>query len=343
MRDFFKKLGSTRPQWLANQHKILSVQLSYARNLQHTPFPNAQNKVSSLEGTKNKTLQILTEKDLLFENNFKLNELTLEERQLLEERLLISNDPNITAALSFNDSENRSILINQHDHFKIKYLCSWEEIEKHYKLINEHDRKIRQHIKFAFDDKLGYLSASAHRLGSGLKISLLLSLSSLSLSDEMTSLQKSAIALGLELKALDSDSEKPLLWLLHNSCSIGQTEEEILDKAKSFCFQLLEAEKRALHELIKSNNPHPHNTYSRAWWSLRASHSITQVEAKNFAERLLCARLDNYADQYSIDQAIDCYFLTQNTHLKAQEQSTNSDQVEKLRLKSFCELIRPQN
>ena len=342
MRKFFKVLSEHRPPWILTQNKVLSVQLSYARNLPNTLFPNKETKNQSLNEARSSLLNTLIEKDLLFENNFKAEELNTQERQLLEERLLISKNINNTSALSFNDLENRSIIINQHDHFKIKYNCSWENIEKSYRKINEHDRKIRRYIKFAYDDKLGYLSASPHRLGSGLKISILLSLSSLNFENDISPLQNAALALGLELKSFQPESPR-LLWTLQNTCSIGKSEEDILDNTKSFCFQLLAAEKRALHELIKSESTMPHNLYSRTWWGLRASHSITQDEAKIFAEQLLCARLDNYANQYTAEQALDCCFLTQNTHLKAQEQNLSTDQLEKLRFKSFCDLIRPLN
>ena len=328
------------PSWLKADSRILSVHLSYARNLTNIPFPHKNCPHTQLSQATKQIYKSL-DPDLLA-RSLDLNELSTNEQNLLKERFIMGPPQNKSTSVSFNEDESQVLTINHKDHLRIRFSCCFKEIDTQHQKLQNFDREIRQCLPIAKDRRLGYLSPYNQRLGSGLKISMLLALSSLTLTEQLPQIQRSAQALGFTLKNFTS-SDKPLLWILENTHSLGRTEDDILISIKNLSFQILEAEKQAHQELLNKESPKPSNLYSRAWWSLLASTSISSSEAQVFAETLICARLDQFTEQYTAQQALNALILTQDAHLKHKAPSLSTEQLEKVRYKSFCDLIQAPN
>ena len=101
-------------------------------------------------------------------------ELSPLEKQVLVERHLISREHalrGVGSAVVMNKRQTLSIMINEEDHLRMQALRSGLQLRAAYKAINKVDSSLESVLDFAFDSKLGYLTACPSNVGTGMRAS----------------------------------------------------------------------------------------------------------------------------------------------------------------------------
>lgn len=230
---------------------VPSSRIRLARNLRQFPFEGRMDENQKEELIR--LVQSAVEKIQLGSNQFRylrLKEMSDLEVQALFEKHLISyelmkNRPFGYVAISEDDSI--SIMVNEEDHIRIQVLRSGFELEQALELANRIDDVLDHELNYAFDNKLGFLTACPTNLGTGLRASVMLHLPGLHRANAIEPLANNVGKLGLTIRGSYGEGTEVEgdMFLLSNQITLGISEEAAVDNVKSVAEQILEREQKA--------------------------------------------------------------------------------------------------
>ena len=234
---------------------VLSTRIRLARNLDEFPFPSrldaeGKNRVNSLIKTA------------LFENDSKdfsyieMKDLTRRQAVSLAERHLIS--PEFAAkkdgsALMLSGDEGVSIMLCEEDHIRLQVMKAGLALEEAFDIADKLDSLLDSRLSYAFDDRIGYLTACPTNLGTAMRASVMLHLPALTKCGQISRLANTVSKLGLTIRGAYGEGSKPGgdIYQISNQITLGITEETAIANLKSIVLQLVAQERAAASEMIK--------------------------------------------------------------------------------------------
>lgn len=233
---------------------VISTRIRIARNLADYPFPVRLDNKSKIE-VNEKIRDALDGKENLTYTELKT--LTRSQIVSLAERHLISPEfaSNSDArALLMSDNEDISIMLCEEDHIRIQVMKSGLALKEAYELADKIDTEINQSLKYAFDEKLGYLTQCPTNLGTGMRASVMLHLPALTAKGQIGSLASTVSKLGLTIRGAYGEGMSAMgdLYQLSNQVSLGISEKSAIDNLKTITLQLAAQERAAREETSKS-------------------------------------------------------------------------------------------
>ena len=233
---------------------VISTRIRIARNLADYPFPVRLDNKSKIE-VNEKIRDALDGKENLTYTELKT--LTRSQIVSLAERHLISPEfaSNSDArALLMSDNEDISIMLCEEDHIRIQVMKSGLALKEAYELADKIDTEINQSLKYAFDEKLGYLTQCPANLGTGMRASVMLHLPALTAKGQIGSLDSTVSKLGLTIRGAYGEGMSAMgdLYQLSNQVSLGISEKSAIDNLKTITLQLAAQERAAREEASKS-------------------------------------------------------------------------------------------
>ena len=233
---------------------VISTRIRIARNLADYPFPVRLDNKSKIE-VNEKIRDALDGKENLTYTELKT--LTRSQIVSLAERHLISpefaSNSDARALLMF-DNEDISIMLCEEDHIRIQVMKSGLALKEAYELADKIDTEINQSLKYAFDEKLGYLTQCPANLGTGMRASVMLHLPALTAKGQIGSLASTVSKLGLTIRGAYGEGMSAMgdLYQLSNQVSLGISEKSAIDNLKTITLQLAAQERAAREEASKS-------------------------------------------------------------------------------------------
>lgn len=235
----------------ADNDVVLFSKVRLARNLSDTPFKNKmsreikRNTVKKLHaGIKNSELA----------GEFELVDLADKSDAMaasFAERQLISRDfARDKGAFLVSCDESVSVMLCEEDHIRITAFAAGLDIQKAYEKADKTDNVFLSSLPIAFDDKLGFLTASPINIGTGLKISVGLHLPAIKENGGVGRLVSLVGKLGLTLRPLYS--EMGAFYVLTNQVSLGITEQAAMDNIRSVVQQIITQERNLRAKMKKS-------------------------------------------------------------------------------------------
>ena len=233
---------------------VISTRIRIARNLADYPFPVRLDNKSKIE-VNEKIRDALDGKENLTYTELKT--LTRSQIVSLAERHLISPEfaSNSDArALLMSDNEDISIMLCEEDHIRIQVMKLGLALKEAYELADKIDTEINQSLKYAFDEKLGYLTQCPTNLGTGMRASVMLHLPALTAKGQIGSLASTVSKLGLTIRGAYGEGMSAMgdLYQLSNQVSLGISEKSAIDNLKTITLQLAAQERAAREEASKS-------------------------------------------------------------------------------------------
>lgn len=254
-------------QWFEHkgEHEdiALSTRVRLARNIDGIPFPGRQNKEQAA-----KTANLLAAP--ILENNVTAPHFTRSdmaalsetERASLVERHLVSPffaTPAAGAVLLHSSDNGIAIMLNEEDHMRLQVLgtglCPEACMETAIRLDTMIDEGLTSHgFKYAFSERLGYLTHCPTNLGTGLRVSVMLHLPLLGSGGQMAALANSAGKLGIAVRGIygEGSKEHGNLYQISNQSSLGTTEQEQIAKVREVVTGLIERERQARKMVLET-------------------------------------------------------------------------------------------
>ncbi|MEM8868017.1 MAG: ATP--guanido phosphotransferase, partial [Verrucomicrobiota bacterium] len=239
---------------------VLSTRIRLARNVVGRPFPDRANTTQRRDvlSTCSEQLSELPQmKNGLFLDVQSLSDL---EKQVLVERHLISRELCEGAngrGVLINRDQTCSIMINEEDHLRIQYLKSGFNLKSIWKQINALDTKLEEVLDYAYSEEFGYLTACPTNLGTGLRASVMMHLPGLVISEQMDRVIRAVSQLGITVRGLFGEGSDATghVFQISNQQTLGETEEEILERLGSVLKTTIDHEINARYKYLEEQRP----------------------------------------------------------------------------------------
>ena len=300
---------------------VLSSRVRLARNLQGSPFPGTAKK-----DQRQKVLESIlpaVQALKLMQNGFftAMDDLTALDKTILVERHLISREHaarNVGSGLALNRDESVCVMINEEDHMRMQVLLPGFQIKQAWKLIDSVDSDLEKSLEYAFSPGFGYLTACPTNLGTAIRVSAMLHLPGLVLSEQINPIIQSVNKLGLAVRGLYGEGTEALgnIFQVSNQMTLGETEASIFERLEKVLKQIIEHEENARLTLLERSPKTVYNHIGRAYGILANAHSISSKETLNLLSFLrLGLELKCFP---GVERAVvdELFILTQPAHLQ---------------------------
>ena len=232
---------------------VVSTRVRLARNLSDYPFP--------IRLSKDKAKEIVKLIDgALKDSGIRFHRIDLDTasdtmKAALLERHLISPDfvrGDEGRAVFLSDDNAVSIMVNEEDHIRLQVLKEGFEPDEAYALADQLDNMLSKKLKFAYHEKLGYLTQCPTNLGTGMRASVMLHLPALEITGAVHRIGANLSKLGLTIRGLYGESSKPVgaFFQLSNQVTLGISEKAAIANLKNITTQLITQEMKARDNLL---------------------------------------------------------------------------------------------
>lgn len=325
----------------------MSSRVRLARNIKGLSFPGWAKKaerVRTLE-TVRPAVETLPQ---MGGNPFaeSMDNLTTIDKQILVERHLISREHAAKTAgsgLVLSKDESLCVMINEEDHLRMQALRPGLQMKQAWVAIDQVDSELERRLEYAFSPELGYLTACPTNLGTGIRVSAMLHLPGLVLSEHINQIIQSVNKLGLAVRGLYGEGTEALgnVFQVSNQMTLGEAETDIVERLNKVLLQIIEHEENARVMLLEKKPKMVFNHIGRAYGILANAHSISSKETMNL---LSLMRLGVDLDLFpGVERSLvdELFIITQPAHLqKTYSEKLAAEERDVLRADMLRERLR---
>lgn len=335
------ELSNSTGGWLAgtgpDADTVISTRIRLARNASRFPFLS---KATDEDKTEIEKLIFESIRDsdvtkgLMYVN---LNKVCALDRLFLVERHLISKehaDGGGDRSVSFGRSETVSLMVNEEDHLRIQVLRSGFELDTTWKTIEEIDNELEKSVSFAFSSRFGYLTACPTNVGTGMRVSVMLHLPALSLTQHIEKVFNAVSKLGLVVRGFYGEGTRISgdLYQISNQFTLGKSEQEIMEIVKGVIPRITTYERMARQALIADNKTQLEDRVWRSFGILKMARVISSEEILHLVSQVRLGVNIGIIKDVDIKSLNTLFVLTLPGHLqKSEGRELEPDQRDKIR------------
>lgn len=315
---------------------VLFSKVRLARNLNDTPFKSRMSRDIKKNTVKKLYASI---KNSSLAGDFNLVDLTensdIKAISYAEKQYISPEFAKEKGSFLLSHNENVSVMLCEEDHIRITAFASGLDTEGTYKLADNVDNVFIESLPIAFDEKLGFLTASPINIGTGLKVSVALHLPAIKSNGGIARLSSMVGKLGLTLRPLYS--ENGAFYLLTNQVSLGLTEKSAIDNINAVTVQIIRQE-RNLRDVMKNSEAWEDKLY-RSMGTLKMAR---RLEFSEFIELISDVRLGIALGFFDTDMGVVgslIHSLANGTVLSDAESEEDPELAPKLRAKIIREKL----
>lgn len=265
---------------------VLTSRVRLARNLKSFAFPGwakKQERVKTLEVIR-PAVEHLPQLAGAFSES--MDNLSALDKNILVERHLISREhaaKSTGSGVVLNPEQTLCVMINEEDHLRMQCLRPGLQVRAAWQAIDQVDSALEKSLDFAFSPELGYLTACPTNLGTGIRVSAMLHLPALVLSEQINQIIQAVNKLGLAVRGLYGEGTEALgnIFQVSNQMTLGEAESDIVERINKVLLQLIEHEENARATLMEKKPKMVYNHIGRAYGILANAHSISSKESMN--------------------------------------------------------------
>lgn len=301
---------------------VTSSRVRLARNVEGHSFPGWLKKTERQDLLKiiKEPLEKLKELSPSHINESMDNFNSLEKQRLVEQHLISREHAakNAGSALVVSENLTLSIMVNEEDHLRLQSIRHGYQLKDAWAAIDHIDSELEKQLDFSYSTTLGYLTACPTNVGTGMRASAMLHLPALVLSEQINQVIKAVNQIGLAVRGLYGEGTEALgnLFQISNQMTLGESEQQILDRLIKVIDQIVENEQNARLKLLQEKGRTVADQIGRSYGALIHAYSITSKEALNHLSLLkLAVDLDLLPSK--TNEVVDELFITtQPAHLQ---------------------------
>ena len=204
-----------------------------------------------------------------------------EASQLVEEHLISPELAQNGGWLIVSKDGGVSIMVGEEDHLRLQVigtgLCPKECLET----ANRIAALIEGELPFAYDERLGYLTACPTNIGTGLRASIMLHLPMLTATGEIGRMTGYAGSRGCAVRGAYGEGSKAVggFYQISNQVTLGASAAELTDKLVETATTIIDAEKKTREQVRSENEAGLRDRIYRAAGTLRSAYLIDTGEA----------------------------------------------------------------
>lgn len=319
-------LTQTTGEWLKGDGSlsdvVISSRIRLARNLADYPFLSTASATERTE-IHRRIVDVISStpvgEDAIIVDIEEADEI---DRDILVERHLMSRQHASgegSRGVAIAPDERRALMINEEDHLRIQGLRCGLELGALWEDIDRVDDQLAEHLPFAFDRQLGYLTACPTNVGTGIRVSVMLHLPALKLTKEIERVARAARDMRLAVRGMLGEGTEVIgdLFQVSNQTTLGKSEEEIIEAfAEKIIPQIVEYERTARASLTRHSLTQLDDKIWRAYGILSNARSITSEETQALLSPI---RMGIHLDRFpalDIPTLNELFLHTQRGHIQ---------------------------
>jgi len=232
---------------------LLSSRVRIARNLPGKPFPfeSSGREARKLAG------EILEAFAALFGNAYRafaVNDIPRLDRRVMVERHLMSPEfarGGPGRVILFLPRDNVQVLINEEDHLRIQIIGGGYDFLRMWETLDRYDDALNRRLDFAFHGAAGYLTSCPTNVGTGLRVSVLLSLPALAAAGGIEPLFNALGRIGALIRGIHGEGSGSMgnLYQIATGSGEGKDERTLIGEFETLVATVLEREEKALSRI----------------------------------------------------------------------------------------------
>jgi protein arginine kinase len=324
-----QEMSVSGPSWLdasgrEQEEVIISTTGSLSRSLHGYRFPHnsEESELREVMGmTWSAASQVAPLSNLI---TLSLDELSWDDRRFLAERYLIGHNMveiDRSAGLAFDPDEHISMVVNEDDHFKTQYALPGLALEENWSLLEEVDEGLGRELPLSFRETFGFLTASPTNLGTGLRVSILVHLPALVLTNELEAVLRSATQHGVQIQGAHGESTAVFgnMFLVSNQLTFGRSESDILASLKRAATLLTDHELGARKTLWREARIQLEDKMHRSLALLRSARVLAMRECMNLLSAVRLGVNMEVCTDVQISKLDALVIIIQPSHLDRRE------------------------
>ena len=275
-----------------NDKIVFSSRVRLARNLRSVPFPGHARKADRVKAY-DILMPVVQSLEAMAGDPFAepMEQLTALDKQVLVERHLISREhaaKNAGSGLVLNREESLCVMVNEEDHLRMQALRPGLQLRQAWQAIDAVDSALQDRVDLAFSVRHGFLTACPTNVGTGIRVSAMLHLPGLVLSEQVNQIIQAVNKLGLAVHGLYGEGTEALgnIFQVSNQMTLGESEADIVERINKVLLQLIEHEENARLSLLEKKPSVVFNHIGRAYGTLSNAHTISSKETMNLLSLL---------------------------------------------------------
>jgi protein arginine kinase len=325
---------------------VMSSRVRLARNLKGLAFPGWAKKAERVRSLEAIRPEVEGVRPMAGGFSESMDNLSALDKQILVERHLISREhaaKNTGSGLVLNKEESLCVMINEEDHLRMQALRPGLQIKEAWQAVDQLDSMLEKKLPYAFSQTLGYLTACPTNLGTGIRVSAMLHLPALVLSEQINQIIQAVNKLGLAVRGLYGEGTEALgnVFQVSNQMTLGEAEVDIVERLSKVLAQLIEHEENARASLLEAKPKMIFNHIGRAYGIVANAHSISSKETMNLLSLLrLGVDLGLFpgTDRALVDEL---FLITQPAHLqRSYSEKLSAEERDLLRADMLRERLR---
>lgn len=208
-------------------------------------------------------------------------------------------------------------VINDTDHLRLAVFDGGLEIRKCAEKADVLDSKLESKLDYAVSFEFGYLNSEVNNLGTGVRASVMMHLPALVETNLIEKALKAVVQIGFTVKGFMGDEDHSLgsMYQISNQFTIGQTEEEIVDKLENLAMQIAGYELKARSEMFEKKRTELEDSVFRAYGLLTNCRLLGANEAINNLSMLRMGISLGLID-LPVEVCSGLIFLSQKSHIQ---------------------------
>lgn len=319
------ELARTSGEWLRGSGPesdiVISSRIRLARNLAEFPFisrATAADRAEIERMLRERVMRAPGAAELVY---FDVNKLEGIDRQFLVERQLISREhaeAEGARGVAIDPQERVSLMINEEDHLRIQVMHSGLNLEAAWEQINAIDDLVESQVTYAFNDRLGYLTACPTNVGTGMRVSVMLHLPALVITRQIEKLFRSLQKISLAVRGLYGEGSQAMgdFYQISNQITLGRAEADLVKQVGDVVPTIIDYERKARDFLIRESQETLHDRVSRAYGILRTAQTISSEETMHLLSSVRMGVNLGLIGDLEIPTLNKLFIYTQPAHLQ---------------------------
>lgn len=321
----FSELARSSGEWLRGSGPesdiVISSRIRLARNLADYPFISRASATDRAEIERALRERISRVRDATELDYIDVDKLEGIDRQFLVERQLISREhaeAEGARGVAIDPQERVSLMINEEDHLRIQVMHSGLDLPGAWEQISSIDDLIESQVTYAFNDRLGYLTACPTNVGTGMRVSVMLHLPALVITRQIEKLFRSLQKISLAVRGLYGEGSQAMgdFYQISNQITLGRAEIDLVKQVGDVVPTIIDYERKARDFLVRESQETLHDRVSRAYGILRTAQTISSEETMHLLSSVRMGVNLGLIPDLEIPALNKLFIYTQPAHLQ---------------------------
>ena len=318
-------LANRTPEWLRGtgpqSEIVISSRIRLARNLADFPFIRRcteADRLSVEKAFREAAASVAEFSDLAW---LAVADLPALDRQFLVERQLISRelaDASGARGCYFDPQETFGFMVNEEDHLRMQVMHSGLDMDSAWEQINRMDDLLGERLNYAFHDRLGFLTACPTNVGTGMRVSVMLHLPALVITQQIEKVFRSLQKMGLAVRGLYGEGSQAMgdFYQISNQVTLGRSEVDLVKQVSEVIPVIIDYERQARAFLVKESKKDLHDRVSRAVGILTTAQTISSEETLHLLSSVRMGVYLGLVPELDIATINKLFIHTQPAHLQ---------------------------